>query len=415
MTILEALSLAWAGLSANRLRSALTMLGITIGVGAVILLVAVGNGASISIQNQIAALGTNGMQVSPQAVKNAAPSQGFGSGTSLTYADTQAIRTSGAPHVLTAIPMTNTAAVATYSNQNWLTSVRGTTEDMPELLNYPVASGRFIDTDDLAANRRTAVIGKTVADNLFQGDDPIGKSIRINQQPFEVIGVFAVKGSSTTAGASADDIAVIPVTSFWAYLSSGQSGPGRRSVATIFVQATSYGALAAAKDEVTAILMPRHRISDPKSADFRILTQAELARSQEAVTGVLTSVLGAVAAISLVVGGIGIMNIMLVTVAERTREIGIRKAIGARRRDILWQFLIEAMVLSGVGGILGILLGVGLAAVLVRVSTGLPAPVVSPPSVMLAFGVSVLIGLFFGNYPANRAARLHPIQALRHE
>ncbi|HEY8677583.1 MAG TPA: ABC transporter permease, partial [Candidatus Dormibacteraeota bacterium] len=275
--------------------------------------------------------------------------------------------------------------------------------------NYQVASGQFFTGADVDAASKVAVLGQTVVDNLFNGTDPIGQVIKINRQSFRVVGVLAPKGASGLA--NQDDLVVTPITAAWDYLLGGRG----RNVQQIYVQAGSAGSTDAATAEVTQVLLDRHHISDPAQADFQILSQQDVLNSASQSTGVLTLMLGAIAGISLVVGGIGIMNIMLVTVTERTREIGIRKAIGARRKDILLQFLIESMFLSGLGGALGILVGVLLARVLPNIVSSLPAPIISSPSVVAAFGISVAIGLFFGIYPANRAARLRPIEALRYE
>ncbi|TME47428.1 MAG: FtsX-like permease family protein [Chloroflexi bacterium] len=342
MSILEGLRLAVSGLVANRLRSALTMLGILIGVSAVILLVGVGNGSSIAVQQQIQSLGSNLLTVFPsnaRAVGGVA--QGFGTGSSLTLDDVTAITNKqAAPDVVTAIPSANGRAQLIYQNQNWSSSLTGTTQNFPSVRNYQLASGQFFTAADVDGSSRVAVIGQTTVTNLFGANDPIGQTMKVNGQSFRVIGVFA---------------------------------------------------------------------------HFQILSQQDVLNSASQTTGVLTLMLGAIAGISLVVGGIGIMNIMLVTVTERTREIGIRKAIGARRQDILLQFLIESMFLSGVGGALGILIAFGLAPVLPLLVSALPSPIISMPSVFMAFGISVGIGLFFGLYPANRAARLRPIEALRYE
>jgi putative ABC transport system permease protein len=276
--------------------------------------------------------------------------------------------------------------------------------------NYQLASGQFFTSGEVDAASKVAVIGPTVATNLFGGADPIGQVMKINRQNFRVVGVFAPKGSSGGFN-NQDDVVVVPITSAWSYLLGGRG----KNIQQIYVEATSAQATAAATTEVTQVLLDRHHISDPTLADFQILSQQDVLASASQTTGVLTLMLGAIAGISLVVGGIGIMNIMLVTVTERTREIGIRKAIGARRQDILLQFLIESMFLSGLGGALGILVGFGLARVLPVAVSALPTPVISTPSVFLAFGISVGIGLFFGLYPANRAARLRPIEALRYE
>jgi len=415
MNVFEALRIAFGGLLANRLRSALTMLGILIGVSAVILLVAVGNGASVQINNQIQSLGANVIFVYPANAKGAGGvSQGFGTSQTLTMADVDALNSRQQdPDVVAAIPIAQSGGQITYSNQNYFAPTTGTSTAFPQVRDYQIAEGSFFTQDDVLAQRRVVVIGQTVVDNLFAGTDPVGQTIKINRQSFRVIGVFAAKGG--TGFGSQDNVVVAPITAVWAYL-SGNRG---KSVSQIVASASSAGTVSQAETEITTILLQRHQISDPSQADFQIQSQQDILTQANSIATALTLVLGAIAGISLVVGGIGIMNIMLVTVTERTREIGIRKAIGARWRDVLTQFLIEAMVLSGLGGALGIALGAALAFEAPHVpaiaSSGFPTPVVSVPSVLLAFGVSVGIGLFFGIYPANRAARLHPIEALRHE
>ncbi len=416
MNIYEALRIAFGGLLANRLRSSLTMLGILIGVAAVILLVAVGNGAGVQINNQIQSLGANVIYVYPANARGVGGvSQGFGSSQTLTQADVTALNSRQQdPDVVAAIPIAQSGGQITYANQNYFAPTTGTTPDFPTVRNYQLAEGAFFTQDDVTAQHRVVVIGQTVVTNLFGTTDPVGQTIKINRQSFRVIGVFAAKGG--TGFGSQDNVVVAPITSVWAYLSGARGG---RNVSQIVASATSASAVTQAETEITTILLQRHQISDPSQADFQIQSQQDILNQANSIATGLTLVLGAIAGISLVVGGIGIMNIMLVTVTERTREIGIRKAIGARWRDVLTQFLIEAMVLSGLGGALGIAVGTALAAEAPRIpaiaSSGFPTPVVSIPSVLLAFGVSVGIGLFFGIYPANRAARLHPIEALRHE
>ncbi len=399
MTILEALRLAMGGVVANRLRSGLTMLGILIGVAAVILLVGVGNGASAAVQQQIEALGSNLLIIFPANAKSGGIQQGFGTASTLTMDDVRALADrQAAPDVAAAIPSASGRLQVTFGNQNWNTSLTGTTQDFPSVRNYQVASGQFFTSADVSAASKVAVIGQTVVDNLFSGTDPIGQVIKLNRQSFRVIGVFASKGGSGFN--NQDDVVVTPITTAWNYLLGGRG----RNVQQIYVAARSAQSTQAASDEVTQILLDRHHISDPAQADFQILSQQDILSSASQTTGILTLMLGAIAGISLVVGGIGIMNIMLVT-----------KAIGARRRDILTQFLIESMFLAGVGGALGILVGILAGRGLPAVVSALPAPLISLPSVLMAFGISVGIGLFFGIYPANRAARLHPIDALRYE
>ena len=412
MSVLEGLRLALNGLLSNRLRSGLTMLGILIGVSAVILLVGVGNGASVAVQQQIQSLGSNLLTVFPSNARAAGGvQQGFGTGSTLTMDDVAAIANpKTSPDIVAAIPNATGRAQLTYQNQNWSTSLTGTTQDFPSVRNYGIASGNFFTKADVDAASKVAVLGQTVVDNLFSGNDPIGQVIKVNRQSFRIIGVFAQKGSSGGFN-NQDDLIVVPITAAWDYLLGGRG----RNVQQIYVEASSAQATSAAAAEVTQVLLDRHHISDATLADFQILSQQDVLNSANQSTGVLTLMLGAIAGISLVVGGIGIMNIMLVTVTERTREIGIRKAIGARRRDILIQFLIESMFLSGLGGALGILVGFGLARVLPLAVSALPTPIISTPSVFMAFGISVGIGLFFGLYPANRAARLRPIEALRYE
>jgi putative ABC transport system permease protein len=415
MNLFEAIRIAANGLLANRLRSTLTMLGITIGVAAVILLVAVGNGEAVQINSQIQSLGANVIYVYPSNAKGAGGvSQGFGSAQSLTQADVDALNTRQQdPDVVAAIPITQSGGQITYANQNYFAPTTGTTTDFPQVRNYQLAEGSFFTSDDVTSRHRVVVLGTTVVQNLFGATDPIGRTIKISRQSFRVVGVFASKGGSGLG--SQDNVVVAPITTVWAYLTGGRG----KVISQIVASAASPSTVSAAETEITTILLQRHQISDPAQADFQLQSQQDILNQANSIATALTLVLGAIAGISLVVGGIGIMNIMLVTVTERTREIGIRKAIGAKRADVLTQFLIEAMVLSGLGGALGIAVGALLAKEAPNIpaiaTSSFPTPVVSAPSVLLAFGVSVGIGLFFGIYPANRAARLHPIEALRYE
>ena len=418
MKAIEALGLAIAGLTTNRLRSGLTMLGITIGVSAVILLVAFGNGASVQVQQQIQGLGSNIVYIYPSNTRTGGVSQGFGTGQTLTQADVDALKDrTEAPDIVTAIPVTGTNGIMVYENQTRVrlaVCLSSSTADFAEVRKYDVAAGAMFTDSDVRNSAKVVVLGQTVVDNLFGGNPnaAVGQTIKISRQSFRVVGVFAAKGSAGLG--NQDNVAVVPITAAWSYLSGGRG----KNVGQIIIEATSADTVTVAQNEATSILLNTHRISDPSQADFQTQSQQDILNSASQITNILTAVLGAIAGISLVVGGIGIMNIMLVTVTERTREIGIRKAIGARRSDILLQFLIESMVLSGLGGVFGILVGTGLAAWVGNVAgsaSALARPVVSGPSVLVAFGVSVGIGLFFGIYPANRAAVLHPIEALRYE
>ncbi len=399
----EILRFALHGLGANKLRSGLTTLGILIGVGAVILLVAIGNGSSRQIQESIQRLGTNTLTVMPFRGRQAA--QAGVTPRDLTVADAQALADrQGAPDVKSVSPVVSTQATATYEEtSHQISQVVGTYPTYFEATNSPVAAGAAFTDQDVTEARKVVVLGQSAAEELFGRVDPIGRKVRLNGVPFQVVGVLATKGS--TGFQDADDVAVAPLTA----VQNALTGYG--SLSQIVVQAVSADATDAAKAEISAILDARHDIADPASADYRILDQAQLLETSSETARTFTLLLAAVAAISLLVGGIGVTNIMLVTVTERTREIGIRKAIGATRGAILGQFLTEATLLSLFGGALGVLL----ALLLSRFRWGGVEPVVVPSSIALAFGVSVLIGLFFGSYPANRAASLRPIEALRHE
>ncbi|MEO5874308.1 MAG: ABC transporter permease [Streptosporangiaceae bacterium] len=420
MSLWEILRFALRGLGANKLRSGLTTLGILIGVGAVILLVAVGNGSSLKIKESITRLGAGSLTVSTSTTgRSGGPGGGFGgSGQAestaprtqarkLTLADARAlVDPVNAPSVESASPVVNAAAAtATYAGTSHaISQFVGTDPGYLKPANKVVASGTSFTAADVTEGRKVVVIGKTVADELFGVLDPVGRQVNVGGSLFSVVGVLAASGSSSSGFQDADDVAIAPITAVQGTLAA------YGSLSQIVVQSRTPEVVDAAQAEVTAILNQRHGITGTTS-DFQVFNQASLQSAVADSSETFTVLLGAVAAISLLVGGIGITNIMLVTVTERTREIGIRKAIGAPRNAILGQFIAEATVLSLVGGILGVLSGVmGSQFTIVGVK-----PVIVPSSIFLALGVSVVIGLFFGSYPANRAARLRPIEALRHE
>jgi putative ABC transport system permease protein len=412
--------IALQGLVANKMRSGLTMLGILIGVAAVIVLVAVGTGSSSAVQQQLAGLGTNTLTVMRGGGFGGGGFRGGGGGgganrtgtssrlVTLTAKDAAALgKKVTAPDLVAVAPVVNATATGTHNGATYAPNqFLGTTDNYRSIRNVKVASGAFFTADDVAAHRKVVVLGTTVVANLFgTGADPVGQVVQFSGVSFRVTGVLVSKG--TNGFQDQDDIAIAPLSAVQDSLSGASSGYSQ-----IIVQAASSKVSDLAQAEVLAALASTHKMTATQvSSNFRVLNQASLLATSNASNKVFTVLLGAVAAISLLVGGIGVMNIMLVTVTERTREIGIRKAIGARRSDILGQFLVEAVLVTMVGGLFGVAAGlVGSQFRIVGVQ-----PVVAPYSVFLAFGVAVAIGLFFGIYPANRAASLRPIDALRYE
>lgn len=407
MIFRETLNTAFSALLGNKLRTGLAILGIVIGIGAVVALITLGNGATAAVTSSIGALGSNLLTVSPGAAN-----QGFGvrgaagSGTSLTVDDADAIIKSPIMTSVAAVsPETSRNYQITYSKSNTNSRVTGTLPAYLTVHNNAIADGAFFTDRDVTSIAKKAVLGATVASDLFGTTSPVGKTISINHIGFKVVGVLASKGGSGFG--SVDDLVFVPLTTAQKILI------GTDSVQDIAVQAVSADEMTNATNQLTTLLLQRHHITDPTKADFNIRSQADILGAATAATGTLTSLLSGIAAISLLVGGIGIMNIMLVTITERTREIGIRKAIGAKQKDILLQFLIESIVLTLVGGILGILLGFALSyfgGQLLKI----PFTVTfSAPAI--AFSVSSAIGIVFGYYPARRAALMQPIEALRYE
>ncbi len=407
MSFWELIAIAWQGIIDNRMRSMLTMLGIILGIAAVIILLAVGEGARTETQKQIQALGSNLIYIRAGAVSTASVSQGQGSAATLTYDDAQAIR-NVCPAVEDIAPVYQSNFQVQFGNQNTATQIIATEPDYCDIRNFHVVQGRFFTQSEFDSYARVCVLGDTVRLNLFgQEEDPIGKSVLIRGELFCITGIMEHKGVSQNN--DQDDVVFVPLTTGYNSLFGTNAATGR-VVRAILVAAKSENDVTPAEFQITNVLRQRHKIVAPQIDDFQIRTQADLLQTAESVTQVFTLLLGTTAGISLLVGGIGIMNIMLVSVSERTREIGIRKAIGAKHADILAQFVIEAVVLSLSGGVLGIFLGLFGADLIGKLAKW--TTVVTPISVILSFFVSIAIGLFFGIYPASRAAKLDPIIAL---
>lgn len=416
MNLLESFRVAWRGLMANKLRSALTMLGIIIGIFAVIVLISIGRGLETIVNEQFSAIGSNLMFVFPvspgTSIQGGRPSSRGSQG--LSNRDVEAIsdpfRT---PDVLAIAPSISGTRTVSYGGNDTDTSVEGVTPAYEEVRNFPVELGSFITQADVEAEARIAVLGQTVVDDLFEVyEDPIGETVRIEGIPFRVVGVLQEKGGSSFG--DEDDVVFIPLSTAQRRLFQRRNREGDFLVDTIYAEATSEDRMDAAAFQITEVLRDTHDIQFRDEDDFQVITQDEILSAAGQITGAVTLFLGIIAAISLLVGGIGIMNIMLVSVTERTREIGLRKAVGAKRRDILLQFLIESMLLSVFGGLIGTALGIVGAEVAQRLVEDLTT-VVSADIILLATLVSAAIGIFFGIYPAYSAAGLNPIDALRYE
>lgn len=398
---------AWYAMGANRMRTFLTMLGMMIGVGAVVLMMAIGEGAQQSIKQSISSMGSNLFIVLSGSPNAGGARVGSGNALSLNVKDAEAI--DELDSISNVAPVTMGSAQVIYAGNNWNTAVVGTWPSFMDIRNWPTDQGYVFSNSDVRSATRVALIGKTVADNLFGDDiDPVGKTIRIKQSPFLVVGVLNTKGQSLD-GRDQDDTVIVPLTTAQRKL-FGNQVPG--SVRMILAQAPSDALMQQAEDDMNNLLRQRHNIREGSDSDFSVRNLTALANTAADATRTMALLLGAIASISLLVGGIGIMNIMLVSVTERTREIGIRMAIGARERDILLQFLLEAFVISIVGCVIGILIGVGGASLVQRFAE--TDTVVTTQSITLAFMVAASVGIFFGFYPARKAAKLNPIEALRY-
>ena len=414
MGFLESLRLSLRNLRVSKMRSMLTILGVVIGVAAVISMLSIGRGATMAVESQITSMGTNLLYVRPGSMSQGGVNLGGGTAGTLTYEDAKALADAElVPSAEAVSPESNSGGQIVYMGNNVRTRIVGTTPEYELVHNVATADGQFITSLNVSGRAAVAVLGATTAQGLF-GDEPaVGKSIRVMGQPFIVVGVLKAKGGSGFG--NMDDMIIVPLTTLQQRLAAAMRYRGSMGVASITVKVANRNMLDKATQEIQTVLRDRHHIL--YDDDFSVQSQEDMLSAATQMTDTLTLFLGGVAAISLLVGGIGIMNIMLVSVTERTREIGIRKALGARRGDIRLQFLTEAMTLSIVGGLIGVGLGIGLSRLVGRVSLGGAAitPVVQPDSILLGTAFSMIIGIFFGLYPAHRAAALSPIDALRYE
>jgi ABC-type antimicrobial peptide transport system permease subunit len=410
MSLVAAFRSAARALAANKLRSVLTMLGIIIGVGAVITMIAVGRGATERVQEQMKGLGSNIMLVLPGGVTAGGVRLGAQTGQSLTEEDATAIARE-IPEVQVAAPNMRTGAQVVAGNTNWSTSIFGTTNDYLEAREWPLASGRMFEAAEVAGSAKVAIIGQSVAQQLFGDADPLDQVIRVKKVPMTVVGLLEKKGQNSM-GQDQDDVVIVPISTYRNRIQGGSPGRLKR-IGSISVKVREGQDMKAVEESIRELLRQRFKVQPGAEDPFSIRNLTEILQAQEASSRVMTMLLAAVAGISLVIGGIGIMNIMLVSVTERTREIGLRMAVGARGKDILAQFLIEAVTLSLIGGAIGVLLG-AVATWAVGQFAGWQVSM-TPASILLAGGFSAFVGIFFGFYPARRASRLLPIQALRYE
>jgi putative ABC transport system permease protein len=408
--LLSSIRIALRALRVNSARSGLTMLGIIIGVAAVIAMVGVGAGATARIQQQIQSIGSNLIMVLPGSISSNGVRLGSGGVATLTEDDAKAIAAE-CSSVAAVVPTVRGGVQVVYGNSNWATTAQGVTPDYMIIRDSTMMSGEFFTTQDVDAAAKSAVLGETVAQNLFGDSDPTGQVVIIKNVPFTVTGVLTPKGQSPS-GQDQDDIILLPISTAKQKVLGGNRA-NAKAVANLMVQAIAPQAMDQAIQEMTVLLRERHRILSSEDDDFTVRNLTEVFAAQETSAQVMSILLGAIASVSLIVGGIGIMNIMLVSVTERTREIGLRLSVGARTRDILSQFLVEAVTLSVLGGIIGI--AVGLTASLLISHFAQWSTQVSPMSILMAFLFSALVGVFFGYYPARKAAFLDPIDALRYE
>jgi putative ABC transport system permease protein len=408
--LLVSVKIALRALRVNRTRSALTMLGIVIGVAAVIAMVGVGTGATARIQSQIQSIGSNLIIVLPGSISSNGVRLGSGAVATLSEDDAKAIAAE-CPSVSAVAPAVRGAVQVVYGSNNWATTVQGVTPDYMTIRDYTMLSGQFFTNQDVDAAAKVAVLGETVVQNLFGNSDPTGQVAIIKNVPFTVVGVLTPKGQSPS-GQDQDDIILLPISTAKQKV-LGANKANAKSVSTLMVQASGPAAMDQAQQEMEVLLRERHRILEGQDDDFTIRNLTEVFAAQESSAQVMSILLGAIASVSLVVGGIGIMNIMLVSVTERTREIGLRQAVGAKTRDILSQFLVEAVTLSLLGGVIGIVIGLAASALISHFAQW--STQVSSLSILMAFLFSALVGVFFGYYPARKAAFMDPIEALRYE